>query len=132
MSALNGTLLRLYVDGVAVAAEVSHEISINHETRDVSNKDTGRWRARRSGFLDWSFSFEAMFDLNQAGGMSAIFALVKDEEPVDIDSEIDDALLTHDYSGPAYITELTRSGEHQGNATYSGSGEGAGELIEST
>lgn len=127
---MDGTLLRVWVDEVAIAAEVSHEMSLSHETRDMSNKDTGNYRARGGGMLDWTISFEAMFLLVQSGGFHALVTVWKAREAVTIE-EGTEASGDTVYSGPAILASLSRSGEHKGNTMYSGEFEAAGELGQS-
>ena len=57
---INGTKFGVYAAGTKIAYATSASISMNHNLRDTSTKDSGGWRDQLEGQRDWEVSVEGM------------------------------------------------------------------------
>ena len=73
---INGTLFGVYAAGTQVAYATSASISMNHNLRDTSTKDSLGWRDQLEGQRDWEVSVEGMLIFEDGG---AIANLTMDE-----------------------------------------------------
>ena len=65
---INGTKFGVYVAGTKVAYATSASISMNHNLRDTSTKDSGGWRDQLEGQRDWEVSVEGMLIFTNLDG----------------------------------------------------------------
>lgn len=73
---INSTLLKLYVDGVAIAHCNDASISISHATRDITTKDSGGWRELLEGLRQITMSGSALHAFDSAMGANELYGLV--------------------------------------------------------
>ena len=57
---LNGTKFAVYAAGTKIAYATTASISINHNLRDTSTKDSGGWRDQLERQRDWEVSVDGM------------------------------------------------------------------------
>lgn len=77
---LDGAMLRLYVDGVLIAKDMSSELSVENSTRETTSKTSGGWKSFISGIKGWTVSGEALYVSDDYAGVgktpAEIFALL--------------------------------------------------------
>jgi predicted secreted protein len=140
---IEGTDLLLYIEtapGVwtPVAHATTHSIEPSMETRERLSKDTGKWKQKVAGLLDWKASCEALacYDGNSYHTVYALMiarAKVKlklagrdavDENDNWKEEELGDQFL----EGDAFITGLPLTAPNKEDATFSISFDGTGPL----
>lgn len=127
---VNATDLAFYVSGTAIGHAQNATISISHETRDVSGKDTGTWVERAPGQLSWSGSGSALFAYDATEGFSETFADITGRTKVEVYFSTE-ASGDNRYYGDIYFTELTANSDGvQENTSYDFSFEGTGAISE--
>ena len=52
-SVINGTNIGIYDGATLVAYATSGSVSINHSTREISNKESAGWKEIMEGQRDW-------------------------------------------------------------------------------
>ena len=75
---INGTKFGVYVAGTKIAYATSASISMNHNLRDTSTKDSSGWRDQLEAQRDWEVSVEGMLIFVDGSG-GAISNLTMDE-----------------------------------------------------
>lgn len=115
---INGTLLRVYVNGTAIAKTTSSELSITKNTRDTSSKDSGSWTNRLYARGEWEITGDYLQAEDSTYGLDDLFALVENETIVTVkmSSEVSGDKY---FTGSALITSLNRSAPDQDNVTGS-------------
>lgn len=143
---IEGQDLVLYIEvaGVPtpVAHSTSHTLEPSAETRNRLSKDTGKWKNKVAGLLDWKAGCEvlAMYD---EYSYHDLFALMVARTPVTLKLAGRDAIDTNDnwkpeqigdtyYEGDAIITSLPLTAPNNADATFSISFEGTGALTPKT
>jgi len=136
---INGTKFGVYVAGTKVAYASSASISMNHNLRDTSTKDSGGWRDQLEGQRDWEVSVEGMLIFTNLDGTavtgltanelysSYIYARTQFELKFSTD-------VTGDikWTGQAFLTSLSADTPNEDSSTWSGSFSGTGELVQAT
>jgi hypothetical protein len=61
MAAVNGTLLLLYSEGVAVAMQRGLSISVDQDLPDATNKESAGWARHLLGMLSGGIDFDGLF-----------------------------------------------------------------------
>jgi hypothetical protein len=61
MAAVNGTLLLLYSEGVAVAMQRGLSISVEQDLPDATNKESAGWARHLDGILSGGIDFDGLF-----------------------------------------------------------------------
>tara|TARA_R100001440_G_scaffold23448_2_gene38214 strand:- start:6812 stop:7243 length:432 start_codon:yes stop_codon:yes gene_type:complete len=103
---INGTKFGVYAAGTKIAFATSASISINHNLRDTSTKDSGGWREQLEGQRDFEVSVEGMLIFTNLDG-SAITGLTINE-------------LYTNYIGTRTVFELKFSTEVTGDIKWTG------------
>lgn len=128
---VNGTDLLLYVGGTAVAHSKSHTLSVSHEPRDATTKDSNGWDESLEGMRSWSIDGEALqaFDANY--GHSDLLALITTRTKVTVKFSTE---VTGDsyWTGEAWLTACELEAGTEESASYSFSFKGTGALSENT
>jgi TP901-1 family phage major tail protein len=136
---LNGNEIKVYAgSGVLVAYATSGTININHNTRDITNKESSGWKEVLEGSRDWTIDVEGMYAWVDASG-SAITDGIDDiinsyiitQAAVTVtwgstDGETGDTK----YSGSAYMTSASMTGATDDSATYSASFQGTAAITQ--
>jgi len=132
---LDGSMLRIYIDGVMVAHDTSCELSISHSTRETTTKINGGWKSFIQGMKDWSVSGDALYASDTER------ATTTNKLPGDIFNYLVNGgtvlvkLMTPSvtdgyYQGYAIFDSMSvNSGNSGENVTYSFSLQGDGELV---
>lgn len=139
---IEGQDLVLYIDVAGtptpVAHSTSHTLEPSGETRDRVSKDTGKWKTKVMGLLDWTAGCEALACYD-GYTYKDIFALFVARAPVTIQIAGRDAVDANDnwtaeqvgdtyFEGDALIANLPLNMPNNEDATFSISFEGTGEL----
>jgi len=134
---INGTKFGVYVAGTKVAYATSASISMNHNLRDTSTKDSGGWRDQLEGQRDWEVSVEGMLIFTNLDG-SAIAGLTANELystyiyartqfELKFSTEVTGDIK---WTGQAFLTSLSADTPNEDSSTWSGSFSGTGELVQ--
>ena len=133
---INGTKFAVYAAGVKIAYATSASISMNHNLRDTSTKDSGGWKDQLEGQRDWEVSVEGMLIFTDAAG--AISGLTMDELYSTYIANRDVFTLTFNtavtgdlgWSGQAFMTSLSADTPNEDSSTWSGTFSGTGALTQ--
>lgn len=129
-AAMNSSDAGVYVAGTLIGQISDASITINGETRDVSNKTTGEWRALLEGQLSWSISASAMYIPNAAWNVEDAFSALTGRTTVTVKWGSSDS-GDFEYSGSAYITNISLNSPGQNDTVvYDVQFEGTGALSE--
>ena len=134
---INGTKFAVYAGTTKVAYATSASISINHNLRDTSTKDSGGWRDQLEGQRDWEVSVEGMLIFTNLDG-SAITGLTINELyssyiatrtsfTLKFSTEVSGDIK---WSGTAFLTSLSADTPNEDSSTWSGSFSGSGTLTQ--
>jgi len=135
---INGTNFAVYAAGTKIAYATSASITMNHNLRDTSTKDSSGWRDQLEGQRDWEVSVEGMLIFAESGG--AIAGLTMDELYTTYIATRDSFELkfsteeTGDikWTGDAFMTSLAADTPNEDSSTWSGSFSGTGALTQAT
>lgn len=130
-TALNGKLIRVYVDDVAVAHATESSISLTKDTRDASSKDTAGWKCNLSGLRSASISSSALLVLNGNVGRDQLFAAFNGDATVAIRWSTN-VSGEKEFAGDFIVTSLEESAPNEDNATLSANFESAGAVTLNT
>jgi predicted secreted protein len=125
-----------------VAHSTSHTLEPSGETRPRVSKDTGKWKSKVMGLLDWKAGCEALrcydgFSYND------LFAIMVNREPITLKLAGRDAVDDNDtwkpeqvgdtyFEGDALIVGLPTTAPNNEDATFSIQFEGTGALTPKT
>lgn len=134
---INGTKFAVYAAGTKVAFATSASISINHNLRDTSTKDSGGWRDQLEGQRDWEVSVEGMLIFVDGSGGAITGATFDELYTTYIATRTEFELkfsteITGDYkwTGNAFLTSLSADTPNEDSSTWSGSFSGTGVLTQ--
>lgn len=105
---VNGTSLKISVDGTAIAYTTSASFELSMSTRDTSNKDSLGWKTGAEGQRSGTISGDYLFAFDAAYGFEELFALMTNRTEVTVKmatSDVSDKFI----SGEAYLTSLSAS-----------------------
>ena len=130
---INGTKFGVYAAGTKIGYATSASISMNHNLRDTSTKDSAGWRDQLEAQRDWEVSVEGMLIFLDGSG-SAISDLTMNElYTTYIATRTEFTLMfstevTGDlkWSGQAFMTSLSADTPNEDSSTWSGSFSGTG------
>lgn len=136
---INGTKFGVYVGGTKIAFATSASISINHNLRDTSTKDSGGWREQLEGQRDFEISVEGMLIFLNTDG-TAITGLTINELyssyiatrtvfEIKFSTEITGDIK---WSGNALMTSISIDTPNEDSSTVSASFSGTGALTQAT
>lgn len=127
---VNGTNLRWFINGTAVAEAITGSISFSKETRQVANKDsTGGWAQSIGGRKSFTGSVES--HKTEAGSMDTFWAAYNDDTVLDME-------WTTGVTGDKYfdcqvkIVNIEETGTHEEEVIYTVSFEGYGQPTRAT
>ena len=134
---INGTLFGVYAAGTKVGYATSASISMNHNLRDTSTKESAGWREQMEGQRDWEVSVEGMLLFVDSSG-GAISSLTADELYTNyIATRASFALkfsteVTADlrWTGTALMTSLSADAPKEDSTTWSATFSGTGALTQ--
>jgi predicted secreted protein len=136
---VNGTKFGIYDGSTLIAYATSGSVSMNHSTRESSNKESSGWKEIMEGQRDWECSCEGMVAFLTLGG-AAVAGKTVDElfttyiatrGTLTVSFESSD---TGDYkwSGTAYMSSLSIDAPNEESSTYSCSFTGTSALTQAT
>ena len=136
---INGTKFGVYAAGTKIAYATSASISMNHNLRDTSTKDSGGWRDQLEGQRDWEVSVEGMLIFLDSAG-SAITGLTMNElfaSYITTRTQVTVKFSTAvsgdvEWEGEAFLTSLSADTPNEDSSTWSGSFSGTGALTQGT
>jgi len=136
---INGTKFGVYVAGTKVAYATSASISMNHNLRDTSTKDSGGWRDQLEGQRDWEVSVEGMLIFTNLDGTAVTgltanelyssYIYARTQFELKFSTEVTGDIK---WTGQAFLTSLSADTPNEDSSTWSGSFSGTGELVQAT
>ena len=136
---INGTKFGVYAAGTKIGYATSASISINHNLRDTSTKDSGGWRDQLEGQRDWEVSVEGMLIfVDGSGGAIAdktadelytSYIASRTEFEIKFSTEVSGDIK---WTGNAFMTSLSMDTPNEDSSTWSGSFSGTGQLTQAT
>lgn len=129
MSIINGKSLGVYLNGTLISFSKSCKLSVTHEPRDTTNKDTNGWKTAAEGNRSWKIDCEGLVDFSATNGVSALFTLMTNRTLVGLSFETSVSGEKRWY-GNGYITNIDMDAPNQESATFSVSFEGTDTLTE--
>ena len=135
---INGTKFGVYAGGTKIGYATSASLSINHNLRDTSTKDSGGWRDQLEGQRDFEVSVEGMVIFATASG--AISDLTVDElytSYIASRTEFEIKFSTevsgdYKWTGNAFMTSISMDTPNEDSSTFSASFSGTGPLTQAT
>ncbi|PTN08042.1 putative secreted protein [Mangrovibacterium marinum] len=137
-------ILYIEVEGVPtpIAHSTQHTLEPSVETRDRVSKDTGKWKNKVAGLLDWKAGCDALACYD-GFSYATLFGLMISRQPVTLKLAGRDAVDSNDnwtpeqagdtyFEGEAIISSLPKTAPNNADATFSVSFEGTGELTAKT
>ena len=136
---INGTKFGVYAAGTKIAYATSASISMNHNLRDTSTKDSDGWRDQLEGQRDWEVSVEGMLIFLDSTG-SAIAGTTMNElytsyiaSRTEVTVKFSTAITGDvEWEGQAFLTSLSTDTPNEDSSTWSGSFSGSGALTQGT
>lgn len=130
---INGTAMKLYCAGVALAYSNSFDLNVNMGEIDVTTKDSAGWKDVLPGLRDWSVSADGVVALDSSTNAEYISGLVTNRTQVNLKMS---TMVSGDgyWHGQAYVTNLTITAPMEDKVTFSCSfvGDGALTLTQKT
>jgi predicted secreted protein len=135
---INGTKFGVYVAGTKIGYATSASITMNHNLRDTSTKDSAGWRDQLEGQRDWEVSVEGMVIFTTAAGsisdltmdeLYSTYIASRTEFTLKFSTEITGDIYWH---GQAFMTSLSADTPNEDSSTWSGSFSGTGALTQAT
>tara|TARA_R110000803_G_scaffold210835_1_gene284143 strand:+ start:11512 stop:11937 length:426 start_codon:yes stop_codon:yes gene_type:complete len=129
---LDGSYLRLYLDGVLIAKDTSTELSIENSSRETTSKISGGWKSFISGSKGFSVSGEALYISADYTGLGKtpqdLFNLLNDGTIVTAKLATPKASEGY-FQGDILINSISISSGNAGdNVSFSFSAQGTGKL----
>ena len=136
---INGTKFGVYAAGTKIAYATSASISMNHNLRDTSTKDSSGWRDQLEAQRDWEVSVEGMLIFVDGSGGAISNLTMNELYSTYIASRTEFTLMfsTEEsgdikWSGQAFLTSLSADTPNEDSSTWSGSFSGTGALTQAT
>ena len=136
---INGTKFGVYVAGTKIAYATSASISMNHNLRDTSTKDSSGWRDQLEAQRDWEVSVEGMLIFVDGSGgaisnltmdeLYSTYIATRTEFTLMVSTEVSGDVK---WSGQAFLTSLSADTPNEDSSTWSGSFSGTGALTQAT
>lgn len=128
---INGTLLLLYVDDVAVANSTSFSVSTSMSTREATTKDSAGWMEVLEGLREWGMDGEIQVTYSATFGYFDLWDIynTRDEVLLKFSTELSgDNFL----QGCGWLTDLSKEAGTEETTTSSFSFQGSGPLLKLT
>jgi len=135
---INGTKFGVYAGATKIGYATSASLSINHNLRDTSTKDSGGWRSQLEGQRDFEISVEGMVIFSTASGAIAdltvdelysTYIATRAELTIKFSTEVSG---DYKWSGQAFMTSLSMDTPNEDSSTFSASFSGTGALTQAT
>ena len=136
---INGTKFGVYAAGTKIAYATSASISMNHNLRDTSTKDSSGWRDQLEAQRDWEVSVEGMLIFVDGSGGAIAGITMNELYSTYIATRTEFTLMfsTEEsgdikWSGQAFLTSLSADTPNEDSSTWSASFSGTGALTQAT
>lgn len=130
---IDGGILLMYVNGIAVAKSTNHSFSYSVATRDITNKDSAGAKRVLGGLKSWTASTDCLYAFDGTGNFKALFALAKARAAVTLLMARSANSGDYYYEGSAILTSLELTAPNGGeNSTFTASFEGDDDVTEAT
>ncbi len=136
---INGQKFGVYNGTTKIAFATSASISINHNLRDTSTKDSGGWREQLEGQRDFEISVEGMLIFTNLDGTAISGSTINElytsyiatRQVFDIKFSTE---VTGDikWEGKAFMTSISIDTPNEDSSTFSASFSGTGALTQGT
>jgi predicted secreted protein len=136
---INGTKFGVYAAGTKIGYATSASISMNHNLRDTSTKDSSGWRDQLEGQRDWECSVEGMLIfVDSSGGaisdktaneLYTDYIASRTEFELKFSTEVSGDIK---WTGNAFMTSLSIDTPNEDSSTWSASFSGTGALTQAT
>ena len=135
-SVINSATVGLSLDSTVVAWSTDVSISVTHEPREITNKDSGGWADFAEGLRSWEASVSAWYVEGGAAGATVVFGAISTRATFDvavlaINASETDAIggFGSNFNGTAWVTSLEISSPStQDNLQFSAGLRGCGVL----
>jgi predicted secreted protein len=134
VSTVNTTLLKIYTGAtpVAITDQTGASLSISHDLRNTTTKDSAGWEEYLEGMRSAEMSGEGLYAYDHANGADVLFDSIASRLPLAI---VFQTAVTGDkkYSCSAFLTklEINSSGQDD-NVTFSFSLKVSGAIVKAT
>ena len=127
----NGTLIKLYVGGTAIADLTSNDFNLEHSPREATTKDSSGYKEILEGLRSATFSADGYFAEDQTYGFTDLYDAWTGRSQLTIRWS---SAVTGDeyYEGTCYLTSLSRTAPLEDSETFSASFELTGQITNST
>lgn len=140
--AYGGDMHLFLASGLPIAFSTSAKLEVTCDTREISSKDSGYWKERLAGKLDWKAGSDALYTEALVGtatttSVDELYALMTARSPITMvfgaatgaaAAQTNDTSKKH-YTGQAIITAISINAPDNETTTYSISLEGTGALV---
>ena len=136
---INGTKFGIYDGSTLIAYATSGSVSINHSTRETSNKESLGWKEIMEGQRDWEISCEGMVAfLTLAAGavggktVNELFtSYIATRTALTVSFESSES-GDYMWSGSCYLSSISMDAPNEESSTYSCSFTGTSILTQAT
>lgn len=137
-TAMTGTDLLLFIDGVAIGHAKSHTVSMSANIIDKSSKDDALWNTKGAGRIGWTVKADALvsYDDTRCNYEALYTAMLNRVTVVLVSAQVDPTNTTlaftpldSIYTGSAYISSVELTSPDDDNATFSVSFEGTSSFV---
>ena len=129
---INGTNLAVYIGSDVIAHATSHSLSITHDARDATTKDSSGWTDRLEGLRSWEISGEGLVAFDGTVDIDDIFTsyiVTRTAVTVKFSTEVSGDVY---WTGSAYLTGIDLDSPVEDNVSYSYTFSGTGALTKAT
>lgn len=116
---VKGTLMLLYVDGVAISGTTSHSMSNAVNMMDATTKDSGGKEEVLPGLRTDSIGFDYLVAFDATYDITLLFALIKNKTKVTLKLGTE-VVGDPRYTGSAYLESLETTMGNEANVSGSG------------
>jgi predicted secreted protein len=131
MSKINGTLMLVNLDGVAIAHTTSATLNIDVDLFDTTNKGSGGWDENDHGRRSWSIDVDGLVDYSTGLNIGGLMDMILQRE--DAVMLFSSGVIGHEeFSGTVRLASLSLTADQEDAVSFSGSLTGSGQLTKST
>lgn len=124
---INGTNLVVYIGSDVIAHSTSHSLSLTHDARDATTKDSAGWTAKLEGLRSWELSGEGLVAYDGIYDTTDLFALYSNRTTATVKFSTEVSGDSY-WSGTAYLTALSMDSPTEDNVSMSFTFAGTGVL----
>ena len=128
---INGTDLQVYIGSDVIAHSTSHSLSMTHDARDATTKDSEGWTDRLEGLRSWEITGEGLVAFDGTFDTDDLFALYTNRTQATVKFSTETSGDTY-WTGSAYLTSLDFDAPTEDNVSSSFTFSGSGPLTSAT